>query len=322
MPTSNTSAANLTNAVIGATNGTGRTSLTNDYDSPWASLSHFLNHRGEISLALRVLFSSVTIIWLGAHSSLRRPPSAAPPKRKDQTDRGKEKEEHDRFGEGLAASDIIMLPILAGTVLVGLYYLIQWLENPDILNRILRAYLSCFSAVSLSKVLADSLHLLTSIVFPRCWSDRSGKLYKIDSLHRKQVLRQAEDGSRIATSTPANDKTSPFAGPMSGIRFSDQANKFSWELRHLLMEEWTVRVALHGLGETRVGVKLNDVLGALLAIVGSMAYFLTNLTWLSNVLGAAACYTTFSLMSPTSFLIGTGVLVGLFFYDITMVFYT
>lgn len=53
-----------------------------------------------------------------------------------------------------------------------------------------------------------------------------------------------------------------------------------------------------------------------------MAYFMTGWVWLSNILGAAFCYAAFTMISPTSFLIGTMVLAGLFVYDIVMVFYT
>jgi minor histocompatibility antigen H13 len=64
------------------------------------------------------------------------------------------------------------------------------------------------------------------------------------------------------------------------------------------------------------------MIGFNVAVLATIAYFVKGLPWLSNVLGTAFSYSAFTLMSPTSFPIGTGVLVGLFVYDIVMVFYT
>jgi minor histocompatibility antigen H13 len=44
--------------------------------------------------------------------------------------------------------------------------------------------------------------------------------------------------------------------------------------------------------------------------------------WLTNLIGFGFCYGTLQLMSPTTFWTGSLVLLGLFIYDITMVFYT
>lgn len=271
-------------------------------------------HWDFLLLTTQITVSAMTIIWLGANSSLRRPPSAAPADK----GKGKKRAKEDNFSEGFAASDAIMFPLLAGTVLVGLYYLIKWLQDPDILNKILRGYMSIMSVASLGKLTADALHLLTTLVFPSVWSDRTEKTYEIDTLRRKQILL----GPGGTDDTVVNDKRTPFPGRLSGASFSENTNRALWEIRHLLVEEWTVRTALHGVGSGHVHIKLNDLLGFVIALMATMAYYMTGWVWLSNILGSAFCYAAFTLMSPTSFRIGTMVLAGLFVYDIVMVFYT
>ncbi|KAL1859527.1 hypothetical protein VTK73DRAFT_7571 [Phialemonium thermophilum] len=275
-----------------------------------------------LALNAKITLSAMAIIYLGAHSSLRRPPSAAPAKRPGgdkKKGRRRSDAEEDGFAEGFVASDAIMFPVLAGTVLVGLYYLIRWLQDPDLLNKILRAYMSIVSVASLSRLGAHVLQFVTGLVFPSVWMDRTGKLYKIDTVRRRQLLcpREGTEGAAVVS-----EKKSPFPGFLSSLPLSDRTNRVLWAIRHLLMEEWTVRLSVHGFGSTKAKVGLNDMLGFLLAIVTILAYYATSWPVISNLLGTAMCYASFSLMSPTTFFIGTLVLVGLFFYDIVMVFYT
>ncbi|OIW31388.1 hypothetical protein CONLIGDRAFT_631337 [Coniochaeta ligniaria NRRL 30616] len=264
-------------------------------------------------LAVQVTLSAMSIIWLGANSSLRRPPSAAPPDKK----KGKKQDKEEKFIEGFVATDAIMMPVLAACLLVGLYYLIKWMEDPELLNKIMRTYMSVMSVMSLGKLSADALHLLTSLVFPAVWMDGARRLYKIDYARRQQLLLDGEVSETVAT-----DKTTPFPGLLSAVKLPQKLNSFLWEARHLLTEEWTLRLALHGLGRTKLKIKLNDMIGLNIAVLATIAYFVTGLPWLSNVLGTAFSYSAFTIISPTSFAIGTGVLAGLFVYDIVMVFYT
>lgn len=274
-------------------------------------------HWDHLVLTAQITVSAMTIIWLGANSSLRRPPSAAPAKVEGK-DKGKKPPKEDRFSEGFVASDAILVPLLAGVVLVGLYYLIKWMQDPDLLNKILRAYMSVMSVASLGKLTADTLHLLTSLAFPSTWSDRTGRVFQVDTVRRRQILLGV-DGAADAT---ADDKKTPFPSILSRVSLSARTNRAVWEIRHLFIEEWSVRMALHGVGSGTVNIKLNDILGFVVALLATMAYFMTGWVWLSNILGAAFCYAAFTMISPTSFLIGTMVLAGLFVYDIVMVFYT
>ncbi|KAK3940590.1 Intramembrane protease 2 [Diplogelasinospora grovesii] len=260
-----------------------------------------------------VILSALSIIWLGAHGSLRRPPSAAPPDPKSK--KGKKDEQ---FTEGLSASDAILLPILAGTVLIGLYYLMEWLQDPDIVNKVLRVYMSTMSIASMGRLSGDALDVLTSLVFPSMWVDRRGKLFRIDAGRRCQVLVNHAAG----TETLAEGKRTPFPGFLSEARLSDRVGSLAWEIRHLLTEEWTVRLAAHGLFFVEFDIKLNSLLGFPISVLAAIAYYTTHWTALSNLLGSAFGYASFSMLSPTSFRIGTLVLAGLFVYDIVMVFYT
>lgn len=261
----------------------------------------------------QVIFSALSIIWLGAHASIRRPPSAAPAR----TQGNRKKPRDDQFTEGFAASDAIMLPITAAAVLIGLYYLIEWLQDPDLLNKFLRVYLSVASILGFGRLAGDALNVATSLVFPTIWADRQGTIYRIDAEHRCQV----RVGSNGLESDVSGKKT-PFPSFLSVLSRSDRINTIAWEVRHLLTEEWTVRFAVHGLAFVKFNIGLNNILGILVSILVSIGYHMTQWPMLSNVLGSALSYSAFSLMSPTSFPIGTMVLAGLFIYDIVMVFYT
>ncbi|KAK4199778.1 signal peptide peptidase-domain-containing protein [Triangularia verruculosa] len=263
---------------------------------------------------LSVVFSALAIIWLGAHGSLRRPPSAAPIK----TKKGKKQPKEDKFAEGLAASDAIMFPVLAGILLISLYYLIEWLQDPDILNKFMRAYLSIMAVASLGRLSGDSLDILTSLVFPSNWVDNKGTVYHIDSDERHQYVVDKVTGQHKIV----KDRISPLPGFLSVLARSETAGDMLWLVRHLLTEEWTVKFAMHGLVFVKFNLKLNDLLGFMISSPFAAAYHYLGWNILSNIMSAAMCYATFLLLSPTSFGIGTGVLWGLFVYDIVMVFYT
>lgn len=262
-----------------------------------ASLLSLITNVDFILLESKLILSAIGIIYIGAYGSLRRPPSAVLPKR----EKGKKKtdDEDAKFTQGLLPSDAILFPFMAGVILIGLYYLIQWLKDPEILSKILRWYMTAAGVFSLSTLYAHALQLLTTFVFPEYWRDRSGTLVK------------------------ANPQlSSPLPGPLSAVRLSGRVSGLLWEVRRLLVERWKVTIVLHGMMDERFGIKFNDITGFFLAIVTSIVYHVTNSTSLSNLLGYGFCYGSFMILSPTTFITGALVLGGLFFYDIVMVFYT
>ncbi|KKY22423.1 putative signal peptide protein [Diplodia seriata] len=102
-----------------------------------------------------LLVSALFPIYAGAHSSLTRPSSAAKPKKapkneiKDEGYETEEDEEDDiQQMEGLSTRDAIIFPIMAGVTLTGLYFLIKWMQDPQLLNKILNAYFSLFGVLS------------------------------------------------------------------------------------------------------------------------------------------------------------------------------
>lgn len=274
-------------------------------------------HQDLFILEAKIVGAALGCIYLGAHASLRRPHSASPPKKNKKGGAShKDEDEDDQFVQGLVASDAIMFPILAGTVLIGLYYLIKWLEDPAIISKIMGIYFSFMSLGSMGKFFADILHFITGFVFPEVWK-AGGKIHRFDGIKKRQYALD-DAGNRVYDEA----KKSPFAGPLSRIPFSQLRQNTLWELRHLFQEQWTVRIGMHGIGKGEFHVKLNDVLGAVMAFGASVLYQTTNSGFLSNVMGYAFSYFGMTTLSPTTFTIGSSVLFGLFFYDIYMVFYT
>ncbi|KAL2167977.1 hypothetical protein VTG60DRAFT_567 [Thermothelomyces hinnuleus] len=263
---------------------------------------------------LLVVLSALGVIWVGAHGSLRRPPSAAPPKLK----KGKKKREEEKFIEGLVASDAIRFPLMLAAVLMGLYYLIQWLQDPSILNKILRGYMSIMSIAGLGALAGDALDILTSLVFPTMWADGKGQVYHIDSHRRCQYVVDKE----TAEETVIRSKDTPLPGRLSDLKLSPALKRFLWELCHLLTQDWTARLAVYGKTLAKVDLQVNDLLRFAIAGLVAAAYHWTGWDALSNLLSMAMCYFSFLMFSPTSFTIGTMVLASLFIYDVVMVFYT
>lgn len=272
-----------------------------------------------MAIEIQMILSAIIIIYVGAHSSLRRPPSAAPPAITHKTKRTKDgkpvNEEKDEFLPGLEAMDAIMFPLMASVVLIGLYYLIKWLEDPAILNTILRGYISITGVVGTGTLLGNAMQVILSFVFPDYWLDRSGSIWTIDT-RRRGAITSSADGRDLAM------KTTPLPGLASKLPLSPQSSQALFTIRHLLMEDWHVKINIFGIGEETIAYKLTTLIGFALGAIlqGCFLYYGGNI--LSNIMGLSVCYMAFMLMSVTSFAIGSYVLGGLFIYDIVMVFYT
>ena len=263
---------------------------------------------------LLMIISAVGIIWLGAHGALRRPPSAAPPKLK----KGQKRQREDKFVEGLVASDVIRFPLLLAAVLVGLYYLIQWLQDPTMLNKILRGYMSTMSIAGVATLTGDALNILTSSVFPAMWADGSGRVYHIDPHRRCQYVANKETGKE----TVIKEKVTPLPGRLSHWVPSKAGTAFLWELRNLVTEEWAVKIVVYGKLLVKADIRATDLARFAFAGAVAVAYHFSSWDAISNFLSMAMCYSSFRMFSPTSFTIGSMVLVSLFVYDVVMVFYT
>ncbi|KUI56009.1 Intramembrane protease 2 [Cytospora mali] len=269
----------------------------------------------------KMILSALVIIYLGAHASLRRPPSAAPPKKlKRKAGKLVVDDEKEHFAQGFQASDAIMFPVLAGVVLIGLYYLIKWLQDPNLLNKILRAYMAISGVFGMGVFFSDCMRSLLSLVFPDYWTDRSGRVFEVDAVSRTQKLVKLPQGDESEKEVDLK-KGLPLPGFASELSVSAGFSKAVWMGRHLLREDCILSVVVLN-RSVNFEVTVTGLAGLLLACAVEGLYLHTNSTALSNILGLAVCYSGFIWMSVTSFAIGTLVLVGLFVYDIVMVFYT
>ncbi|KAI0400920.1 signal peptide peptidase-domain-containing protein [Xylaria palmicola] len=277
-----------------------------------------LQHRDLLVLESRIVFTALACIYIASYGALRRPPSAKlPSKGKD----GKDKEAHERddqYVQGLLPSDAIMFPVLAGTVLVGLYYLIKWLENTEILNNIIKLYFSTMAIASLGKLFADGLQNLTGFVFPTVWASTDGKIYHIDAEKKGHWYAKAGSDDQVWD----DDMVSPLPGIFSKLKFSENTTAKLWRARRILLEDWMVRFTLPPWFKEKFNLKFHDLSGYVLALGVVVLYHTIESPFLSNLIGYALSYVAIMVMSPTTFATGSAVLFGLFFYDIFMVFYT
>ncbi|KAF2965588.1 hypothetical protein GQX73_g7996 [Xylaria multiplex] len=270
------------------------------------------------ALEMRVVLTALICIYIASHGSIRRPPSAKLPETGKNGQKNERRERDDERVHSLLPSDAIIFPISAAIILTGLYYVIQWLEDPDILNKILRVYFSIMSFASLGKLFGDGLQFLVGFVFPTVWIGNDRKLYHIDSEKRRQWYAANGTGGRIWD----HQKNSPLPGPLSGLKLSNTTAEKLWKIRHFFSEEWTVRLVIHGIVNEKVNVKFNDILGFVLALGVNLLYHIIHSTFISNIMGYAFSYSGIIFLSPTTFATGCVTLFGLFIYDIVMVFYT
>lgn len=319
MASGNTSAVLQADGLAITNMSSNNTSLLTFSDKLYSMPQLLLENWDLFVLEFRIVFTALACIYIGAHGALRRPPSAAPAKSKKRGAKHQyDDDDENDIVEGLKPSDAILFPVLAGVVLVGLYKLIKWLEDPDIINKILGAYFSVMSLASLGKLLADVLHIATGFVFPNVWRARDGTLYHIDA-EKKGQLRVSPGSEERALDEARN---TPFGGRWSKSSASSRKIDLLWELRRLFTEHWTIRFSMHGLFNETLRVKLNDIFGVILALGATAVYYATKSVLLSNIMGYAFSYAGIIMMSPTTFTTGSAVLFGLFFYDIYMVFYT
>jgi len=285
---------------------------------------------------LHIITAALFPIFAGAHASLCRPSSAADPEESkksavkdassdedDTTDEDQDENSGARM-EGLSPIDAIVFPLLAGITLGGLYLLIQWLEDPELLNRLLTWYFSALGIFSVARLLSDGLGVLISFVFPSRWSDGQW------IWHFKNSRRRAESQfPRVASGPSTNESkfyrtlASPFPGLFSRIRLSAKVNDAMWAVRIALTEKWSLLARWHGKPVMKLKFGLSDVAGLATGLLAVGAYSLiVKSWWLTNLMGFGLSYGALQLISPTTFWTGTLVLMALFLYDIYFVFFT
>lgn len=292
----------------------------NDFLS--AAAYHFEQNRPLIPMYLHLLLSALFPIYTGAHASLSRPSSAAKPKKKaprelkeeDEDDEEDEEEDKVEKMEGLTASDAIIFPLTAGLVLSALYFLIKR-YGAVVINRILGGYFSLIGTYSVAKLLNDSLVVMQGFITPTYYYDQA-KVWKLNGKERKAVtVVDKEDKTK--------KRSSPLPGPLGRLPLPESLKTMHWSARDMVRARYVVQGYAKDAFDFRVVLtRVNMFSGVLgLAIIGYSVFY--DKPWyLTNVQGFAVCYGALQFMSPTTFMTGTLILSGLFFYDIWAVFFT
>ncbi|KAI4111781.1 MAG: hypothetical protein LQ339_000238 [Xanthoria mediterranea] len=266
---------------------------------------------------LHLLVSALLPIYAGAHASLTRPSSAAKPaKSKKKTLRGIAaqddlEDEVESQIEGLAASDAIWLPLLAGCTLGGLYVIIKWLEDPALLNKVLNWYFAIFGVYGVAKMFKDTIENIVECVFPARYIYAS-KVWVFDGVKRIAV----------SETDPLHKRQSPLSGRLSLLPLPVSFSRFLWSLRqpHSTL---CIRTNLYRRGKAHFHVVPSTIISGTLAISIMLYYNIVSRPWyLTNILGFAFAYNALQLISPSTSWTGTLILGSLFLYDIYFVFYT
>ena len=278
---------------------------------------HFIKARPFIPTYLHVLFSALFAIYTSSHASLSMPSSAAKPsKNRKPPDSDSDAEDESANSlqklEGLSPSDAIMFPLLAGCTLAGLYFLIKWLEDPAILNKILNWYFSIFGVLSVARLFTDAMGLGTSFIFPAKYAC-DGTVWEI-----KPKERCAQD-----ISTATERRKSPLPGIFSKIKLPSYMLEQLWVLREVPAKRIHVRTYIHRIFEANLQLGTHSLASFVLALAAVLYYNLVAKPWwLTNILGYSFTYTALQFMSPATFWTGTLILSALFCYDIYFVFFT
>lgn len=276
---------------------------------------YFEESKPMIPLYIHLIISALFPIVTGSFASLSRPSTAAKPSKKakleDHDEDAEDEEEQEQKMEGLSPRDAIVLPITAGAVLGGLYWLIKQ-YGADAINLILGWYFSGVGIFSVGKLLNDAAALVLSVVFPTYFAHK-GKLYKVDGAERKAVTSGAGQDSR----------SSPLPGILGAVPLPGAVNNYLWALRSVPRQKYAFVTYVKGVLDVEGPITLLNVAagaGSLAAI--GYNHFIDKPWWLTNLQGFAVSYTALQVMSPTSFTTGSLILTGLFFYDIWAVFFT
>jgi minor histocompatibility antigen H13 len=279
-----------------------------------------------LPMYLHLIVSALFPIYTGAHASLSRPTSAAKPaKRKranssEGTDESLEDDDEDegedeRIMEGLSPTDALLMPLFAGCALASLYFLLKWMKDPALLNKILNGYFAIFGVFSVSRLVTDVLDIGHSLIFPHRHV-LGGALYRVNGTAQKAepVAGDVENKSPITT---------PLPGFLARLPLSDRVRNMLWADRAMPGNKWTLRMYLHRALTGKFKIGPHGMFGVV-AGLSTVAYFnLVDKPWyLTNLLGFGFSYGALQLMSPTTFATGSLILGALFFYDIYFVFYT
>ncbi|KAI4157176.1 MAG: hypothetical protein LQ342_008488 [Letrouitia transgressa] len=261
---------------------------------------------------IHLLISAIAPIYAGAHASLSRPSSAAKAKPQETQSGDDELEVEETKMEGLTPLDALMFPLIAGATLVGLYFIIKWLQDPALLNMVLNWYFSGFGILSLTKMYNDSWNLVFSFFFPEAYS-LHGKFWRFKNERRAAVSSDDTDAVR----------QSPLPGELSKLRLPILINRFLWRLRDSRLRSLCIHAFIHKIVDFHIHLSPQSLVSTVAATCCILYYNLVGRPWwLTNLQGFSFAYSSLQLMSPTTNSTGSLILGALFFYDIYFVFFT
>lgn len=298
-----------------------------------------------LPMSTHLVLSALFPIYTASHASLTRPSTAAPPPKRSARDKSKKKtrkagqegygqetssdededseeeQDEDVIGrmEGLSFSDALIFPVLAGCTLGTLYLLIKY-AGPALLNKLLGWYFSGMAFFSVEKLTSDGLAFVGGILWPNYYVD-AGRLWKVVPREKKVIVI----GSKTRGTQAGRPETrpNPLPGPLGQLSFPPRVVNMLWQARGLLGRQYIVRFHLRGVTSVKARLTLRTLTSIAFTIATLLyATFIHTPWYLTNLQGFAFSYTALQLLSPTSFPIGSTLLVALFFYDIYFVFYT
>jgi minor histocompatibility antigen H13 len=266
-----------------------------------------------------LLASVIFPIYTGAHASLSRPSSAALPEGKKATKTEGDDDDDEAVVqkmEGLSPSDALSFPLLAGATLASLYFLLKWLNDPAILNKILGYYFAQIGLVFGTKFLKDASSVARSVSCPTQYS-ADGGLWKANN------ARKRYEASTTSPSQNGVHQDSPLPGVFRSIPLPRSFSSGIWRFRETVYAKASLRLHLHKIVTFKSPVDLLD-LASMIVTIALVVYhtFISKPWWLTNFMGFSFCYGSLQFISPTTSWTGTLILSALFFYDIYFVFFT
>ena len=267
---------------------------------------------------LHLIVSAIFPIYTASHASLARPRSAAPPDPSEGEDEsyGKIDDEVIDKLEGLRPRDAILLPILAGCTLCGLYFLLKYMKDAVFLNWVLSIYFSTVGVFFTTTFIRDVLLQGRSFIFPSQYSAH-GVVWKASQEHDVYRAYKSQDTPSVIC------ETSPLPGILRKLPLPPITKSLLWKIRRVSYFKVTAKLQIHRLVDSKLTVGPIDVLSALIAVmVLGYDLFIHKYWFVTNLIGFSFCYGALQTVTPTSASIGTLLLTALFFYDIYFVFYT
>ena len=274
---------------------------------------HFSAAQPLIPMYIHLILSALFPIYTGAHASLSRPSSAGKPdkakKAADDEDEDEDEEIIQKM-EGMSNTDAIVLPVSAGLVLAGLYFLIMK-YGADMINLVLGWYFSGVGVYSVAKLVNDGVNFIVGFVFPN-WYAKGGALWRVVGNKRK-VAR--EDGDQ--------ETTAHVPVPFSFLPLPRWLKTTIWSARQGSKQKYTFKAYVHTMLDLRTNLTIINVLSAFAGLATIIYVNTVSKPWfLTNLQGFAVSYSALQLMSPTTFATGSLILGALFCYDIWAVFFT